>query len=51
MRRHRADLVIADRLIQCIELGEIHHVVEAGRSRADASVEPGAVVQGVAARR
>lgn len=45
---HRADLVIADRLTQCIKLGEIHHAVEAGRLRADACVELGAVVLGLA---
>lgn len=43
---HRADLVVADRLAQCIELGEIHHAVEAGRLLADACVELGAIVVG-----
>ena len=45
---HRADLVVADRLAQCIELGEIHHAVDAGRLRADACVELGAIVAGEA---
>jgi ornithine cyclodeaminase len=26
----RADIIIADRLSQCLHLGEIHHAVEAG---------------------
>ena len=43
---HRADLVVADRLDQCIGLGEIHHAVEAGRLRADDCVELGAIVVG-----
>ena len=48
---HRADLVVADRLAQCVELGEIHHAVEAGKLRADACVELGAIVAGDAAGR
>lgn len=42
----RADLVVADRLAQCLELGEIHHAVDAGRLRADDCVELGAIVAG-----
>ncbi len=45
---HRADLVVADRLAQCIELGEIHHAVDAGRLQADDCVELGAIVAGEA---
>jgi len=45
---HRADLVVADRLAQCIGLGEIHHAVDAGRLQADACVELGAIVLGEA---
>ncbi len=48
---HLADVVVADRLSQCIELGEIHHAVDAGRLQADACVELGAVVLGRAAGR
>ncbi len=48
---HRADLVVADRLSQCLEVGEIHHAVDAGRLRADACVELGAVVLGLAVGR
>jgi ornithine cyclodeaminase len=44
----RADLVVADRLAQCIVLGEIHHAVDAGRLQADACVELGAIVLGEA---
>ncbi len=44
----RADLVVADRLAQCVVIGEIHHAVDAGRLRADACVELGAVVVGEA---
>jgi ornithine cyclodeaminase len=44
----RADLVVADRLAQCLELGEIHHAVDAGRLRADVCVELGAIVAGEA---
>ena len=43
-----ADLVVADRLSQCIELGEIHHAVDAGRLQADACVELGAILIGEA---
>ncbi len=46
-----ADLVVADRLSQCIELGEIHHAVDAGRLQADACVELGDVVLGRTAGR
>ncbi len=42
----RADLVVADRLSQCVQLGEIHHAVGAGRLRADSCVELGAIVAG-----
>ena len=31
----RADVIIADRLSQCLRLGEIHHAVEAGVISAD----------------
>jgi len=31
----RADIIIADRLSQCLRLGEIHHAVEAGVIGAD----------------
>jgi len=48
---HRADLVVADRLEQCIKLGEIHHAVDAGRLRAEDCVELGAIVVGEAAGR
>lgn len=48
---HRADLVVADRLSQCIELGEIHHAVDAGRVQADACVELGDIVIGRTAGR
>jgi ornithine cyclodeaminase len=44
----RADLVVADRLAQCVELGEIHHAVDAGVLRADTCVELGAIVVGEA---
>ena len=42
----KADLVVADRLSQCIELGEIHHAVAAGRLQADSCVELGKIVAG-----
>ncbi len=48
---HRADLVVADSLAQCIKLGEIHHAVDAGRLNADDCVELGAIVVGEAAGR
>ena len=41
-----ADLVVADRLSQCIELGEIHHAVDAGLLQASSCVELGAIVAG-----
>ena len=44
----RADLVVADRLAQCVALGEIHHAVDAGLLQADACVELGAIVVGEA---
>jgi len=44
----RADLVVADRLAQCVELGEIHHAVDAGRLQADDCVELGAIAAGQA---
>lgn len=47
----RADLVVADRLSQCLELGEIHHAAAAGSVRADACVELGSIVAGNAAGR
>ena len=43
---HRAELVVADRLSQCLELGEIHHAVDAGRLKAEDCVELGAIVVG-----
>ena len=43
---HCADLVVADRLDQCVNLGEIHHAVKAGRVQADACVELGTIVVG-----
>jgi len=42
----KADLVVADRLSQCLGLGEIHHAVDAGRLRAEDCVELGAIVAG-----
>jgi ornithine cyclodeaminase len=42
----RADLVVADRLEQCLGLGEIHHAVDAGCLSADDCVELGAIVVG-----
>ncbi len=44
----RADLVVADRLAQCIDLGEIHHAVAAGRLDPASCVELGDVVTGTA---
>lgn len=41
-----AHLVVADRLSQCVQLGEIHHAVEAGRIDAEDCVELGAVIVG-----
>lgn len=43
-----ADLVVADRLDQCLRLGEIHHAVSAGALEPGALVELGAVVSGTA---
>jgi ornithine cyclodeaminase len=44
----RADLVVADRLDQCLRLGEIHHAVEAGRLRLeDVHGELGEVAAGL----
>lgn len=44
----RADLVVADRLDQCLRLGEIHHAVAAGCLRADeVHVELGEVAAGL----
>ena len=48
---HRADLVVADRLCQCLELGEIHHAVDAGRLRPEDCIELGAIVVGKALER
>jgi len=42
----KADLVVADRLSQCIELGEIHHAVEAGVLQAESCLELGKIVAG-----
>jgi ornithine cyclodeaminase len=42
----KADLVVADRLSQCIGLGEIHHAVDAGLLAADSCVELGKIVAG-----
>jgi ornithine cyclodeaminase len=48
----RADLVVADRLDQCLRLGEIHHAVEEGALRPeDVHAELGAVAAGLAAGR
>jgi ornithine cyclodeaminase len=44
----RADLVVADRLSQCLGLGEIHHAVDAGVLRAEECVELGAIAAGQA---
>jgi ornithine cyclodeaminase len=44
----RADLVVADRLDQCLRLGEIHHAVASGRLRpADVHAELGEVAAGL----
>jgi len=44
----KADKVVADRLDQCIRLGEIHHAVEAGVFRAaDVYAELGEIAAGV----
>ncbi len=42
----RADLVVADRISQCVELGEIHHAVAAGQIRAEDCVELGTIIAG-----
>jgi ornithine cyclodeaminase len=48
----RADLVVADRLDQCLRLGEIHHAVAAGRLRPeDVHAELGEVAAGLKAGR
>ena len=48
----RADLIIADRLSQCLRLGEIHHAVESGAISADAVAgELGEVIIGQASGR
>lgn len=45
----RADLVVVDSLKQCLELGELHHAVEAGAAAAaDVHAELGRVVTGEA---
>jgi ornithine cyclodeaminase len=44
----RADKVVADRLAQCLRLGEIHHAVEAGAMRAeDVHAELGEIAAGL----
>lgn len=43
-----ADLVVADRLVQCERLGEIHHALDAGLLDRARVVELGAVVSGQA---
>jgi len=40
----RADLVVADSLADCAEVGEIHHALDAGTVRRDAIVELSSVV-------
>jgi ornithine cyclodeaminase len=48
----RAHKVVADRLDQCLRLGEIHHAVEEGALRPeDVHAELGAVAAGLAAGR
>lgn len=47
----QADLVVADRISQCIELGEIHHAVDAGLLDPESCVELGAIVAGRASGR
>ncbi|MGH7545278.1 MAG: ornithine cyclodeaminase family protein, partial [Gemmatimonadota bacterium] len=44
----RADVVVADRLAQCLRLGEIHHAVEAGALDPATAVELGDIVAGTA---
>src|SRR2546428_346302 len=47
----KADKVVADRLDQCIRLGEIHHAIEAGVFRAaDGYAELGEIAAGTQAR-
>ena len=44
----KADKVVADRLEQCLRLGEIHHAVEAGvLSREDVYAELGEIAAGL----
>jgi ornithine cyclodeaminase len=48
----RADKVVADRLAQCVRLGEIHHAVEAGLMKPEAVyAELGEIVTGAKAGR
>jgi ornithine cyclodeaminase len=42
----RADVVVADSLSQCLERGEIHKAIEAGRIAPDKPVEMGDVIAG-----
>jgi ornithine cyclodeaminase len=42
----RAEVVVADRLAQCVRLGELQHAVKAGLRRPEDVVELGAVVAG-----
>ena len=42
----RADLVVADSISQCLERGEIHKAIEAGKLDADRPVELGDVIAG-----
>lgn len=41
-----ADLIVVDSLSQCVERGELHHGVKAGRIAPDRAVELGAVLNG-----
>lgn len=47
----RANIVVADRLSQCLRLGEIHHAVEAGALAPERVVELGDIVLGRASGR
>ena len=46
-----ADLIVVDSLTQCVERGELHHALEAGRIGPEEAVELGTVLNGLAAGR
>ncbi|HUT14793.1 MAG TPA: ornithine cyclodeaminase family protein, partial [Anaerolineae bacterium] len=47
----RADVVVADSILQCLERGEIHKAIESGHIAQDDLVELGDVIAGRAAGR